>query len=155
MPLYFLDSSALVKRYVQEAGTPRIQRICADAGSRVCIATITAAEVAAAITRRVRGGSLDGGRAASLLDALRLHLASEYITIQVTDQVVMRAMDVAWTHGLRGYDAVQLACAATLRANGRTPDQMAVTLVSADAELNAAATLEGFSVVDPNTDGSL
>jgi uncharacterized protein len=54
------------------------------------------------------------------------------------------------THRLRAYDAVQLAVA--LEVN--RIHQMAgspVTLVSADRDLNAAATAEGLTVDDPNS----
>ena len=51
--------------------------------------------------------------------------------------------------GLRAYDAVQLAAASEVNlfyiAEGCGP----VTLVSADRELNAAATAEGLLVDDP------
>ena len=62
-----------------------------------------------------------------------------------------RAADLARKHGLRGYDAVQLAAA--LEVNGRFQSASAggITLVSADKELNAAATAEGIAVVDPNS----
>jgi len=48
-------------------------------------------------------------------------------------------------HGLRGYDAVQLA--AVLEIHATDPS---LTLLSADAELNAAALAEGLTVDDPN-----
>ena len=53
-------------------------------------------------------------------------------------------------HGLRGYDAVQLAAVLQVRdervALGATP----IILVSADTELNAAAMAEGLLVENPN-----
>jgi predicted nucleic acid-binding protein len=60
-------------------------------------------------------------------------------------------MILAQTHGLRGYDAVQLAAA--LRVNSRRLSRRTsgAILVSADLELLAAATAEGLAVEDPNT----
>jgi uncharacterized protein len=57
--VYFLDSSALVKRYVAEVGTSWIQRL-ADPTSRnrLVIARITQVEVAGALARREREGFL-------------------------------------------------------------------------------------------------
>ncbi len=68
----------------------------------------------------------------------------------MTETLLNRAMTLAETHGLRGYDAVQLAAACEINvfcaAHGLPP----LTLVSADRELNTAATGEGLLVDDPN-----
>ena len=59
MAAYFLDSSALVKRYVTETGTPWVIGLLDPAArNRLYIARITGAEVTAALTRRERGGHL-------------------------------------------------------------------------------------------------
>ena len=50
---YFLDTSALVKRHVTEAGSPWVKsRVHAKAGHTLYIARITAVEMTSAITRR-------------------------------------------------------------------------------------------------------
>ena len=51
-------------------------------------------------------------------------------------------------HGLRAYDAVQLATAIELHKQWLDAG-VSVVLVSADQELNAAATAEGLAVEDP------
>ncbi len=56
----------------------------------------------------------------------------------------------ARTHGLRAYDAVQLAAAHEASRIYQTAGLGPVTLVSADQELNAAATTSGLIVEDPN-----
>jgi hypothetical protein len=57
---------------------------------------------------------------------------------------------LARAHALRGYDAVHLAAATTLNRQRLALGLGAVTLVSADAELNRAAVAEGLLVEDPN-----
>ena len=60
---YFLDSSALVKRHVNEAGTAWVRSLTRPkAAHTLYIARITAVEVYAAITRRQRGGHLSPPR---------------------------------------------------------------------------------------------
>jgi hypothetical protein len=59
-------------------------------------------------------------------------------------------MILAERHALRGYDAVQLAAALELQTVLTASGLPALTLVSADAELNAAAAAEGLTVEDPN-----
>jgi len=151
VPAYFFDSSSLVKRYVAEVGTAWVQEITRlGARNAIYVARITGVEVVSAIVRRQRGGGMSWAFAALLLGYLRHDLARQYRPVAVTPRLLSQAMALAETHGLRGYDAVQLA--ATLGANnarvtyGRAP----LTLVSADAELSAAATAEGLVVDDPN-----
>jgi hypothetical protein len=50
--IYFLDSSALVKRYVPEVGTTWIQTLAPDANNQLYIARITWVEVLSALARR-------------------------------------------------------------------------------------------------------
>jgi predicted nucleic acid-binding protein len=58
-------------------------------------------------------------------------------------------MRLAEAHGLRAYDAVQLAAALELNHRWLAFGQGGITLVSADQELNAAAAVEGLPIEDP------
>jgi len=61
-----------------------------------------------------------------------------------------RAASIVQAHGLRAYDAVQLAAALEINADRIAVGLSAVTLISADVGLNAAAVAEGLAVDDPN-----
>lgn len=151
MAAYFVDSSALGKRYVAESGSTWLRRLLDPAfGGTVYIARTTSVEVIAAITRRERGGSLTAADAATARSQFRTDLANEYQVVELTESVANQAMLMAEKHGLRGYDAVQLAAALELNARRTTAGLAALTLVSADKELNAAAVTEGLIVDDPN-----
>lgn len=150
MALYFLDSSALVKRYVREAGTAWVSGFFPPLPSRrVAIAAISSVEVIAAISRRVRTGSISPTDASSGIKSLRSDLLSDFEVVEVTASLINQAMDFAEQHQLRGYDAVQLAAAIEARAVARLAGA-ALMFVSADLELNSAAAAEGFVVDDPN-----
>ena len=59
MAVYFLDSSALVKRYIRETGTDWVASLFSpDFGNDCFVAAIAGVEIIAAITRRARSGSL-------------------------------------------------------------------------------------------------
>jgi predicted nucleic acid-binding protein len=147
VPEFFLDTSAVLKRYVQETGTPWVQALAAPAvGHSLIIVRITLAETVAAITRRERGGTIAPNDAATALADFQLDFARQYFIIEVTAALVDQAATLARKHGLRGYDAVQLAAA--LETQARLPSLM---LLSADAGLNAAALAEGLPVDDPNS----
>lgn len=81
----------------------------------------------------------------------RQDVAQRYRLIDLTPPLVTRAMTLAETHSLRGYDAVQLATAVEVHVRGLMLGLPALTLVSADGELNVAAQAEGLIVEDPNT----
>jgi uncharacterized protein len=152
MATFFFDTSALVKRHVNEPGSAWVRSLTkAKAAHTLFIARITAVEVFAAITRRQRGGSLSAAQAGAILGHFRRHLTQRYTIVEVTSPLVADAMLLARRHGLRAYDAVQLA--ATLEANRiyQSAGLGPVMLVSADQELNAASTAEGLTVDDPNT----
>jgi uncharacterized protein len=144
---YFLDSSTVVKRYAQETGTPWVQALAAPtAGHLLVVVRITLAETVAAITRKERGGFITPQAAAIALADFQLDFVQQYAIVEVSAALVARAASLARTHGLRGYDAVQLAAA--LETYSQLPS---VTLLSGDAGLNAAAQAEGLSVDDPNS----
>lgn len=147
MNVYFFDSSAVVKRHVSEAGTAWANAIANPAtGNYVYVAVITGVEVVSAITRRARGGSLSATEASTAIADFRLDLATSYLT----PTLITKAMQLAETHALRGYDAVQLAAAMDVNTHWLHLGMPALTLVSADADLNASALTEGLAVEDPN-----
>jgi predicted nucleic acid-binding protein len=152
MATFFFDTSALVKRHVTEAGSAWVRSLTtAKAAHTFFIARITAVEVFAALTRRQRGGSVSAAQAGAILGHFRRHLTQRYTIVEVTPPLVADAMLLARRHGLRAYDAVQLAAALEANRIYQTAGLGPVTLVSADQELNAAATAEGLAVDDPNT----
>lgn len=151
MPAHFLDSSGLVKRYIREAGTGWVRHVCATAASGgLYIAQIAGVETVAAIARRVRQGTTTPGDGAAAITALKHQLISDYTTVAITDSLLQRAMDLSEKHGLRGYDAVQLASALQVMALRHASGLSPLVFVSADNNLNAAATAGGLAVDDPN-----
>jgi len=148
---YFFDSSAVVKRYVREIGTVWVLSITAPtAGHFIYVADITGVEVVSAITRQARHGALAPTDAATALMQFRHDFAHQYHTVDITSTLIARAMAVAETHALRGYDAVQCAAALVIHSHRQTLGMPLLTLVSADAALNTAATSEGLQVDNPN-----
>lgn len=147
MAIYYFDRSGLVKRYISEKGSLWVKSLTdAQPGNSLYIARITGVELIAAITRRQRRGATTLSDAAAAMTAFRTDFIKAYFPLDVTPGIVARAMDLAERHGLRGYDAVQLASALELRdqclASGLPPP----LFIAADTELNAAALVEGLAV---------
>ena len=148
---FFCDSSAIVKRYVNEIGSNFVDNLAdLKSGNVILLARITRVEVVAAIARRLKNGSVTTADAQNAVAAFQHDLTNNYLTVEITPVLLSVAMSLATKHALRGYDAVQLA--ATLEANderisrGLSP----LTFVSADTDLNTAAQAEGFNIEKQN-----
>ena len=147
---YFFDTSGLVKRHVSEVGSGWVRSLTqAKAAHTLYIARITAVEMVAAITRRQRGGSLSAAQAGAILGHFRRHLNGRYFVLELSPDLLSAAMKLSRGHGLRAYDAVQLAAALELDCGNQAAGFGPVTLVSADRDLNTAAMDEGLTVDDP------
>lgn len=151
MAFYFIDSSALVKRYISEIGSAWVLGLFDPiVNNEVFIAAITGVEIVAAITRRTRGGSISATDAAMVCNQFRNDLQTEYQIIEITESIIISGMTLAQTYGLRGYDAVQLAAGCAVNALCIANSLSPMAFVSSDNELNIAASSEGLIVENPN-----
>src|SRR4051794_28950698 len=133
---YFFDTSALVKRHVTEAGSAWVRSLTqAKTAHTLYLARITAVEMVAAITRRQRGGSLSSSQAGAILGHFRRQLTGRYFILEINPALLATAMILSRNHGLRAYDAVQLAAALEIDRSNQKAGFGPVTLVSADREL--------------------
>lgn len=152
MPAFFFDSSALVKRFAREQGTPFVLSLLRPSAQyRLYCARITEVEVCSALVRRQKANTIAGSQMTKGLRRLRSDLRRRFTQVAITEDVIVDASRLAEKYALRGYDGVQLAAA--LRANGERMSNglSPFTLVSADGDLNDAALVEGLSVENPNS----
>jgi uncharacterized protein len=148
---YYFDSSALVKRYVNEKGSTWVCGLF-DPSLRheAFIAAITPVEIVAAITRRARGKTIAQVDAVAACTQFRADLQTSCQVVELTDALLNHAMFLAETYALRGYDAVQLAAALAVNALCTENDLPPLIFVSADGELNAVAAGTGLAIDNPN-----
>jgi predicted nucleic acid-binding protein len=82
--IYFLDTSALIKRYVPEIGTPWMQSIADPKNQHLIIITqITWVEFYSAIARRQREQSIAAATAQKILAAFNFHWNEQYFTVPI------------------------------------------------------------------------
>jgi predicted nucleic acid-binding protein len=103
-----------------------------------------------AIVRKARSGGLAAADLANALADFRADFAGALSVVAVDAPVIDEAMRLAQQHGLRAYDAVQLAAVLKVKAVPSGSGDVPVTLVSADTDLSTAAKAEGLAVDDPN-----
>ncbi len=141
MIVYF-DTSAVVPLVIEEPSTDLCVRLWNDA-SRVAASRLLYPEARAALTRAERLRRITKRQhtsAVTELDSILLQLDH----IELTAAVAASAGSIAHEYGLRGFDAVHLATAATLA----DPELVVAT---GDAELAAAAGRFGLAVVRTST----
>jgi predicted nucleic acid-binding protein len=154
MHAYFLDTSALVKRYRAEQGTDRIDALFAEPGSLVVISRLGLVEAVSAFAMKVRTREL------SLDDFLivRRRLAADiaHRTISLVRLLVGHYRDAerlleqyAIAQRLRSLDAIQLSVALSPKSAGRID-----RFVSADQLLVGLAAQEGLPAFDPGASPS-
>jgi uncharacterized protein len=147
---FFLDTSCLVKRYVQETGRAAVLALVAPEQSNATyVCDAAGPELVAALARRARDPAAPTLDIQPTLTGFRRHWHSEYRRIGLGGTVIERAMDVAATHGWRGYDAIHLAAALELADAIRSHDLPPLVFVSADQEQLDAAAAEGLAILDP------
>ncbi len=96
MAILFLDSSALVKRYVPETGSAWIKAMTDPIiGNRLYVARITGAEVVAAVTRRQRRGDITLRDRNLVLADFRRDFPAAFSVIEITVRVITDAMALA------------------------------------------------------------
>lgn len=147
MPSYFVDSSALVKRYRREAGSEKVARLL-DAADDISVSGITHLEVSAALVRRARGTGISEQNLAAVLLTLDDDVRKSLNVIHLSAPLIEQATLLIRRYGLRAADAIQLACARLVRDESRAPN---LIFLGSDRELNAAALQEAFAVVDPTS----
>jgi predicted nucleic acid-binding protein len=149
MPAY-VDTSALVKRYVAEVGSAWVRRLFAHPAQYVLYtAALAQAEVISALQRRVRERRLEVAHAQRLAQRVTVHFAQRYEVLAITQAIVDQACVVLQRHPLRASDAIHLACALTIRRITQEQGLPPPSFVVADTALLAAASAEGFVVDNP------
>ena len=141
----YLDTSALVKRFVSEAGSREVQSLLTG-GEPIASATIAYAELYSGLTRRHREG---------FLSQLQYRLACgrferdwmALVKVELGAEILSSARGLIQRHSLRAFDAIHLASALGLQAAANEP----VTFVAVDQRLLRAAVAERVKTVNPET----
>lgn len=134
----YVDTSSLLKLVIDEYGSERAELIwdSADALASVALVVVEGRAALAAAQRNGRLGTSQHRAArhgfAALVEALTI--------VEVTEELIADAADLAEDEALRGCDAVHLAAALTVEAT---------VLTSADTALCDAAARRGLHVTNP------
>lgn len=148
MPRYFVDSSALVKRYHRESGSDRLETLFDEPGHRFLVSRLALVEVYSSCARLVREGVITTPEFSKLVARLEADVASGVLSVAaVSSPRLDEATTILATHGLthavRTLDAIHLATAQILHGRRRLAG-----LVAADKKLLAVAAAFGLPVLE-------
>ena len=145
----YLDTSALIKRFVLERGRDWVLRVT-DGTQDVATATIAYVEIYSGLTRQKNRHFLTLRQYIAFCDRFEADWVS-YRHVHLTSEILQFGRDLIRRHGLRGADSIHLASALELRrALGEH-----VLFVAADGRLLGAAAAEGLETLNPETGKAL
>ncbi|MFQ5903239.1 MAG: type II toxin-antitoxin system VapC family toxin [Candidatus Binatia bacterium] len=145
---YLLDTSALVKRYLAEAGSARVRRLFQTAGAIFYQTFLTPLETTSALYRRHRAGQISAEELSILLKSYAIHSHEEYFLISYSESLMDRAGTLIARHPLRALDAIQHASALKLR-DSLPAGVPSLIFLSADDALVTAARQEHLQAENP------
>jgi len=134
----YADTSALIKKYVREAGSEQVILLF-NQSRFIATSALTKAEMASAMSKAVR---LRWANEAEILSAWRDFLSHwpAYLRLPVSTGVIEHASSITWLHGLRASDSIPLASGPAWKE--LSGDE--VLFACYDANLRKAARLEGL-----------
>ena len=148
MAAYFLDTSALIKRYHPEVGTPVPDRLFAEDDASIIISRLGLVEIVSAFAVKVRSGTIDVAMFEQYRRQVFRDVRNRTILVsrmlirhfQLADALLCRHAAI---HRLRTLGALQLAMAIELQSGG-----MPTTFVCADDAVCPLAKSEGLAVLN-------
>jgi uncharacterized protein len=139
--ILYLDTSALVKLYAEEAGSDLVRQAIADS-NLIATSHVAYVETRSAFARKRRSGemtrdALHRCKREFEQDWRRLH------RLPPDEMMIRKAGDLAETHALRALDAIHLASASSLQ----DLLHVAVTFACFDSVLNGVAEARGLELL--------
>ena len=151
MSIYYLDTSALMKRYMPEKGTAWINELLSSGSSaRFLSSELVALELTTALARGERERRISKAHRDRLAAQAVKECDTLLLQTGVSTEIIAVARELALRYPLRAYDAIHLATARAIRTQASALTVPPPVFVAADVTLLSAAREEGFSIENPN-----
>ena len=141
--MIYFDSSALVKRYIEEEGSDKVNALLKE-GSIAAASRLAYPEILAAITRRHKAGEIETGAFERIKKAFRADWAS-LVVVEVHKEVFQFIDEVIAKHAMKGAESIHLSTALWLKK--ATKEE--VVFVASDLDLLKAARAEKLGTCNP------
>jgi predicted nucleic acid-binding protein len=141
--MIYLDSSALVKRYTEEAGTDFVKSILATSGL-ITTSKLTYPEILSALMRKVRSGEIEKKTFNGIVDKFDKDW-DHILVLDFHNDLLPIVKTLIEKHPLKAADAIHLSSALWLKLFSKAD----VTFVASDSNLLKAAEAEKLQVMNP------
>jgi len=138
--IYFFDTSALIKRYIQEKGSNIVDALM-DSADDIFVSAITRIESISAARRLLEEKNMNQ----SDFEMLKNNLASDFpffTIVDFSDHIEEKAIALIEKYQIKTLDSIQLACCLSVK---KDIDH----LVTCDNKLEKTALEEGIDIVNP------
>lgn len=139
MAFVYVDTSALIKRYVVERGRREVLQLLTN--NHCVVSAILPIEVRSALRRRAAEGALDERQISTILKRFNADRAF-WTFVDISKEVVAFAETLSAAHPVRALDAIHVASAHLFASR---IGSAAFTFVSADTRQTAAAAASGMT----------
>lgn len=136
--ILYLDTSALVKLYVEEVGSQEVKALVEET-QIISTSRVAYVEARAGVARKFREGGLSKEEYSQLIESFERDW-DNYFIVEVSESVAKLSGELVNRHPLRGFDAIHLASALLLKNRTRS----AVSFSCFDEGLKSAAQAEGL-----------
>jgi len=144
--IIYFDTSALVKRYVEEKGTQVVADLLMSGDMLITTSILTYPEIKAAFTKKLRLKEMSKESYKEAIENFEKDWSVPvFSVIGLTSQVANLAGSLVERNVLKTLDAVHLASALTVKEHFG----IQVLFVSSDDRLDKAASSEGLEVMNP------
>ncbi|MBA3873148.1 MAG: type II toxin-antitoxin system VapC family toxin [Anaerolineae bacterium] len=111
MSAYFVDTSALAKRYIREMGSTWTRSwLHVSGGNQIFVSELIRVEMFSLLHRYKRMNLFSNASIGRMQNAFLNHFQSEYSVIALNEALITEAADLAAKHPLRALDSIQLTC---------------------------------------------
>jgi predicted nucleic acid-binding protein len=150
---FFLDGSALAKRYTPEPGSALVDHLFASINpNRLYALNVGVAEVVSVIVRKRNDGRMSVASAAQALVNLgpEILFSTTFNKVELPNSLMLGAISFIDSHSINSTDAIVLRVALDLADRFRqSGDDLA--LIASDTRLLNAAGAEGLATFNPET----
>jgi len=141
--MIYFDSSALVKRYTEEAGTDFVKSILATNGL-ITTSKLTYPEILSALMRKVRSGEIEKKTVHGIVDKFDKDW-DHMLVLDFHNDLLPIVKNLIEKHPLKAADAIHLSSALWLKLSSMVD----VTFIASDSNLLKAAAAEKLQVMNP------
>lgn len=142
--MLFFDTSALIKRYIAEPGTRKVNELF-ETAKGIIISSLTKIETHSTL-RRLFNIKVLSGEQFKKLEANVIHDFKNFTILSFNPEIEEKAIELIGKYQLKTLDSIRLASCLSCRSEIRS-------FIVSDGKLKFAAEAEGLEVIDPTVTG--